>query len=121
MTDDEIRSMKKDTFKNYIRRKVDKVGLEYLQNLAEKHSKSKFTLDQTKLEKQEYLSDGRFSKSESQLLFSIRSRMLPLKNNFKNLHNNNMKCLTCEDELSLEDENHILKCETLKTEDSVKI
>ena len=46
--------------------------------------------------------------------------MIPLKSNFKNLHDN-MKCLTCDDDSSFEDENHILNCENLKTEESETI
>ena len=46
--------------------------------------------------------------------------MLPVKSNFKKLHNNNLQCQTCDKSL-IEDENHILICENLKNEESVKI
>ena len=95
-TDEEIKSMNK--------------GLLFIQ----------FTLKQKKLEQKKYLSDERFSKNDAQLLFTLRSRMLPVKSNFKKLHNNNLQCQTCDKSL-IEDENHILICEKLKNEESVKI
>ena len=93
---------------------------EFLQSLASTHSKSQFTLKQNKLEQQKYLCDERFSKNDAQLLFTLRSRMLPVKSNFKKLHNNNLLCQTCDKSLH-EDENHILICENLKNEESVNI
>ena len=119
-TDEEIKSMKKDLFKTYVKKNFKKVGHEFLQALATIHSKSQFTLKQKKLEQKKYLSDERFSKNDAQLLFTLRSRMLPVKSNFKKLHNNNLQCQTCDKSL-IEDENHILICENLKNEESVKI
>ena len=46
--------------------------------------------------------------------------MIPVKANFKTLHYNNLECQTCDDQ-TVEDENHILRCENIKTEESVKI
>ena len=92
----------------------------YLQNLAKKHSKSKFTWNQSKLEKQEYLNDVRFTRNDIQiqLLFALKSRMVDVKSNFGNLHNNNHECQTCDDKSVAENENHLLHCENLKTEES---
>ena len=90
------------------------MGFEFLQALATIHSKSQFTLKQTKLEQQKYLSDERSSKNDAQLLFTLKSRMLSVKSNFKKSHDNNLQCQTC-DKSNIEDENHILICENLKT------
>ena len=120
-SDEEIKEMKKDAFKSYVDKKVDIGAFEHLQKLARKHSKSKYTWNQKKLEKQNYLNDIRFSKQDIQLLFALKSRMVNVKTNFRNLYNNNLECQTCNNNSCIEDENHILNCENLKTEESVKI
>ena len=120
-TDEEIKGMKKETFRNYVEKKVSIGAFQYLQTLAKKHSKSEYTWNQGKLEKQKYLEDKRFSRQDIQLLFALKSRMISVKTNFRNLHNNNMECQTCDEKSIIEDENHILNCENLKTEESVQI
>ena len=122
ISDQEIKSMKKDAFKNVVDKKVNIAAHQYLQMLASKHSKSKFAANQsTELEKQQYLSDKRFSRKDIQVLFALKTRMLNLKNNFKNLYNNNLQCQTCDVEEFIEDENHILNCENLRTKESSTI
>ena len=120
-TDDDIKNMKKEIFRNYVEKKVCIGAFQYLQTLAKKHSKSEYTWNQDKLEKQKYLEDERFSRQDIQLLFALKSRMISVKTNFRNLHNNNMECQTCDEESIVEDENHILNCKNLKTEESVQI
>ena len=85
-TDVEISMMKKDTFKNYVDKKVDAAAFEYLKKLALKDSKSEFTWNQSKHEMQKYLCDERLSKQEIQLLFALRTRMVNVKTNFRNLY-----------------------------------
>ena len=96
-TDEEIKGMKKETFRNYVEKKVSIGAFQYLQTLAKKHSKSEYTWNQGKLEKQKYLEDKRFSRQDIQLLFALKSRMISVKTNFRNLHNNNMECQTCDE------------------------
>ena len=45
--------------------------------------------------------------------------MTDVKSNFRNLYQNNLDCQTCN-EICIEDENHLLICENLKNEESVK-
>ena len=54
------------------------------------------------------------SDSQKKLLFALRSKMV----NFRNLLNNDLKCQTFDDKTSIEDENHVINCENLKTEES---
>ena len=65
--------------------------------------------------------DVRFSKQEIQLLFALRSKMIKVKRNFRNLLNNNLKWQTCDDKTAIEDENHVLNCLDLKTNESLVI
>ena len=94
----------------------------YLMNLAKKHPKLKFTWNQKKLEKQEYLNGVRFTTIDIQLLFALKTRMVDVKSNSKsNLYNIKKECQICDDKSVVENENHILHCENLKTEESVQI
>ena len=47
--------------------------------------------------------------------------MVNFKTNFRNLYNNNLDCQTCDNKTCIEDENHLLNFENLKTEESVKL
>ena len=118
-TDNEIKTMTKDSFKSYLVKKVENSAFEYLQELASKHSKSKYTFTQCdQLREEPYLRDQRFCKQDIQLIFALKTRMLDLKYNFKTMYNNNMECQTCDDKLSIENENHLLNCDNLKTDES---
>ena len=118
-SDEEISSMKKETFKAYMDKKTHVAAFEYLKKMSRKHSKSEFTWSKSVFEQEKYLSDARFSKQEIQLLFRLRTRMTDVKSNFRNQYQNNMDCQTCK-ETCIEDENHLLVCENLKDEESVK-
>ena len=120
-TDDEIKGMKQETFKSYLEKNIKVAAFQYLQNIAQKHSKSEFFWNKEKLETQKYLYDVRFSKQEIQLLFALRSKMINVKRNFRNLFNNNLECQTCDDKTAIEDETHLLNCKNLKTDESVLI
>ena len=76
-------------------------------------------MESKKMEKQEYLNDVRFTKSST--LLCIKNKNGWCKLNFGNLYNNNQECQTCDDKSVAENENHILNCENLKAEESVKI
>ena len=102
MSDEEIKKIKEETFRTFVDKKVQNGAFKYLQKLAKKHSKSEFTWNYEKLEQQKYLKDVRFSKAESQLLFELRTRMVNVKSNFKNLYGNNLECQTCEDKSVVE-------------------
>ena len=78
-SDEEILSMKKETFKTYIDKKTQVVAFEYLTKLSRKHSKSEFTCAKSEFEQEEYLSDARFSKQDIQLLFRLRTGMTDVK------------------------------------------
>ena len=107
-SDDEIASMTKQKFKSIVEEKIGKAALKYLQELKKKHSKSR-NIPSDKIEVKQYFSDRRFSKEEVQLLFTLRTKMLDVKQNFKSQFKN-LQCRICEDKNSIEDEDHILKC-----------
>ena len=79
-----------------------------------KNSKSK-NLTVNKIEISPYLLDDRFSKQERELLFSLRSRTILVKENFKNAnYNNDMLCELCK--LFPCTQSHITECPQLRTQ-----
>ena len=90
-------------------------AVQYIHDLAEPHSKSE-KLVNLKFERQEYFSDRRFSKEDIQLLFTLRTRMLNCKSNFRNQFNNDLTCRLCKVTGSIEDENHVLACTEINDE-----
>ena len=54
-------------------------------------------------------------KTDCQLLFKLHSRMLDVKSNFSNYYNEDMTCRTCRWPDSIENEQHLTKCENLKS------
>ena len=92
LTDEEVCRLSALKFKNYLKKKSVELTIQYLQRLKRKHSKSEH-LDVTDLAMSEYLIDDRFTKSERELLFKLRSRTVLVKDNFKNAYlNNDMMC-----------------------------
>ena len=63
-----------------------------------------------------YLKNNMLLKSDCQLLFQLRSKMLDVKCNFSNLYNNDTTCRTCKKTEIVEGEEHLLHCEALKEE-----
>ena len=67
--------------KNYVRKMAEILTLEYIENLKEKHVKTE-KYDTIKLGTAAYLLDSRFSTSECELLFKLRSKTIKIKSNF---------------------------------------
>ena len=108
-SDQIISEMSQEKFRNLVKQKVYSHAVQYIHGLAEPHSKSE-KLVNLKFERQEYFSDRRFSKEDIQLLFTLRTRMLNCKSNFRNQFNNDLTCRHCKVTGSIEDEDHILAC-----------
>ena len=63
---------------------------------------------------QVYLKLRKISTREKKLLFSLRTRPIDVKTNYKNKHKFNMQCSLCEDENEEESEIHLLKFEKIR-------
>ena len=103
---EEIEKISKNKFKKIVETKIDNYALHQLNALKSKHSKSQY-LQSSTFKTAGYFIDERFSKSESQLLFRLRSKTLNVKQNFENQHTNNL-CQTCR--LFPETQSHLLQC-----------
>ena len=77
---DDIKTMKRDTFKKLVREKIRSLALKNLLNEKEKLSKMK-SLQYTELKLQSYLSSGKLNTAQKKMLFKIRVRMVMTADN----------------------------------------
>ena len=115
ISDSEISKISEYKFRKIIQEKISKQAINYLVGLANKHMKST-EIAAEGFGKKEYFNDRRFSKEDVQLLFALRTKMTDCKSNFSNQYGNNLICRMCQELNSVEDEDHILLCKTLNTE-----
>ena len=59
---------------------------------------------------QNYLKSRELSTKQKKLLFSLRSRSVNVKTNYKNKFKFNMKCSICQLDSTEESEKHLLQC-----------
>jgi hypothetical protein len=102
--------MKKEHFKIMIKTKIRRLAFNDLENLKKGHSKVNAIIYK-KFEPQKYITSGTFNNDQIYLLFKLRTRMVDVKRNFKNLYNNEMSCRLCDKEE--ETQMHLLKCEII--------
>ena len=113
LTDDELKTIKKDKFKNLLKKEAKKKTIEYLNTLKTPHSKMDGIMCD-KLETQKYVKDKRLNEREVQLLFKLRTRMFDCKNNFKNSYKKDefLYCPLCI--VGVDNQAHLLDCYVLK-------
>ena len=102
--------MKKSSFRTLVKRKTATEALRYLNQVKAKHSKV-LKYDTSTLSISPYLTDNRFSRSERDLLFKLRSRTVQVNNNFQNGNLENMMCDLCN--LFTCTHEHVLSCPVL--------
>jgi vacuolar-type H+-ATPase catalytic subunit A/Vma1 len=108
LTDEEISCIKKSKFKRIVEEAVTRKALEDLNNDAERHSKSA-NIMKANLKREKYLDDPRFSRSDAELLFSLRTRMIDVKKNFSKKYGDDMARRTCKVNVVVETQDHIFK------------
>ena len=110
LTDYQISVMSKDRFKEIVNKAVNAGALEHLNKLAARSDNSKARhLVKSKLVREKYFEDKRFSKSEIELLFSLRTNMVSdIKKNFSSQYENNMLCNLCK--VQVDSQEHLLSC-----------
>ena len=108
-------------FHNQVKAAVEKEAFSYL--LKKKngdantrgHSKVAH-IEYKRLEIQDYLKPNRISNQEAKFIFLVRTRMLDVKTNFQNSHDN-MLCIACKD--TDETQEHLMQCKVLGDDDMV--
>lgn len=101
----------KQSFKNFLKRKSKEAAVNYLNKLKSKHSKLD-DLHFNDLKCANYLQDQRINQNEAKLLFKLRTRMYPVKSNFKEQYNFNLSCELCNNAIC--DQRHLLNCKILQ-------
>ena len=100
-----------ESYKSFIKAKVRKAALKHLNKMKEKHSKIK-AINYSELKPQEYLISPIFNDENVSLLFSLRSRYVECKANFKSRYrDDDLKCPFCTEDYA--DQKHMLGCKVL--------
>ena len=110
LSEGSIKSLKKDAFKRLIKKKLFEKSSEFLLNLKNKENRSK-SKNLMSFNLQSYLQTDRLTTRQKKLLFSLRTRSVDVKTNYRNMYQFNMQCRLCE---KYEDsERHYLECEKI--------
>ena len=106
MNEDLIKSMSKCDYKIKVTQLVQKAAFQWFSLQQEGHKKTKNILYE-EFKTQPYLTSKLFNNEERNLLYSLRSKCHPAKNNFRKMNRNNLFCsLGCQ---NIEDQFHIFK------------
>ena len=116
LSDEQISVMSKIKFKTIVVEAVRNFAVNCLNKTASKKENSKCRkLVKKELVKEHYLIDKSFSRSECELLFALRTRMVSgIKTNFSSHYGNNLTCELCSDSQYLDSQEHLLSCATLR-------
>ena len=119
---EEIRNLKEETLRKFVKEQINEKCLEYLNKQKAKHSKVLHIVHE-ELRMQEYLHPTHAQNTQlSKCIFSARSRMLDFRINFRKKYKD-LKCpLGCD---TLDTQQHCLHCDkiltsTIETQDTVK-
>ena len=118
LSDVQISRMSKDQFKELVAVSVRNYALNCLNQNVTKNENSKCRrLAKKDLVKENYFIDNRFSKSECELLFALRTRMIPgIKKNFSSQYADNLICELCSalGPAYPDTQEHLLSCAKLR-------
>ena len=109
-----IRNMKKLTFRNLVKKKIEDKTLKKLENLKKNHSKVKH-LEHNAMVMQKYLQPNsvKMSKADAQLIFKLRCQVTQAKFNLKGKYDK-LECRACK--IEEETQKHIVECKVLSKE-----
>ena len=107
---EQIQSQSTNIFKSHVKEKTEICALNWLNKEKSQLSKVQ-QIQHKKLSIQEYLLPNSLDTKMMKLLFSLRSRMIPVRGNFKNKYKNDLICRICKSEPELQQ--HILSCKEL--------
>ena len=107
LSDDQIKNMTKIQFKLYLKKIVSDAAFSDLLKIKDSHSKGS-DIVYSKFELQPYLKSNLLNSNEKFLLFKLRSRMTPVKSNFKSMFVD-INCMLCGSDVPQSDL-HLLEC-----------
>ena len=103
-----IRNNKQITFKNLVNKKIKELA--HCSLLENKKGKLINLSDDYCM--QEYLTTDKITLAQKQILFNLRTRMIPVRSNYKNQYPGNLNCTLC-DTNSEESQEHLIQCPAL--------
>ena len=115
-SENDIKKMKKYSFKKLVKRKIREASEKYLISLKKSKSMNIYPSNDMKF----YLKTNLISTEEKQLLYSMRCRMNDLKSNYQNKYKNNQNCSLCKQNVK-ESESHLLQCVEILSELDVNL
>ena len=102
----------KNSYKNFIKAKVRTAALKHLNNLKGAHSKIQ-AIEYAELKTKSYITSPIFSNDDVSLLYSLQSRLVEYKANFKSIYKDtDILCPFCKKED--DSQQHMLECEVIK-------
>ena len=84
LTEDEIKNMKKEKFKKFVKEKIRNLSNAYLLDLQQSHSKSGNILITENIK--HYLISKKLSLEQKRMLFLFRNQMCDVKTNYKTFY-----------------------------------
>ena len=105
MSEEQIASTKKHTFKALVTRKTRELATKHLVQIRETHSKSKALKVENGMK--EYLKTDKLNTEEKILLFQLRTYTFDCKANYPYKFGDNLSCQLCNQE---DEQRHLLKC-----------
>ena len=111
LNDQQIKSMSKIKYKKILKSKIRANAFNELNKVKESHSKVK-NIKYKSLKIQNYLVDEHFTQKEKHLLFKLRTKMINVKSNFKNMYPDNLQCNYCSENV-IQSQEHLLECPTI--------
>jgi hypothetical protein len=108
---DEIAALKKERFKDIVKKKTNEKALEYLNTIKSQHSKME-NLNYTEIKMKSYLKENI---SKSQLLFKFRTRMIDVRHNFRSKYESKSENIKCEICNTHDETQNLFECPSLDT------
>ena len=105
----EVKELSHDQFKCMVKDKSRSAAFKQLMGAKSHHSKMS-SLDYSELRIQQYLVNKSFHTGDAKLLFSFRTRMVEVKNNYKN-RQSDLNCPLCGKDTDTQQ--HLLDCEKI--------
>ena len=115
MTFDEISKISDYSFQSKVKKAISQSAFKWLiseKNKPRSNTSKGSNLKYSELKIQDYFLPNDMSNAQCNLLFSLRSRMVPVKCNFRHSYND-LSCPVCMDPNQLDNQIHILTCKTL--------
>ena len=112
-TDEKVKTYSKEQFRNLVKSRIEILAGKHLEGLKLSHSKTK-NLKFEGFKPAEYLLSKNLTVEEVKTLFRLKTRMVDVKENYKNANTNNMWCKLCH--LFVETQQHLLECPVLRAE-----